>query len=197
MSQDFSRTLLKGNALICLGSNVTSKVGGPADTLRAAFLAIDAKPLKILASSRFYLSPFVPKGSQPDVVNAVVRVETSLTPRQVLSCLHQIEDDFDRKREERWGGRTLDLDLLTMDQKILPDQSTLREWVELSAENQRKVAPSELILPHPRLQDRAFVLVPACEIAPEWMHPYFGQSLAELRDKLPKEDLAAIRPLET
>ena len=134
----------------------------------------------------------MPRGAQPDVVNAVVSVATDLDPAALLACLHEIEAEFDRRRDTRWGNRTLDLDLLTYKQKILPDQSTLREWVDLDAESQRKLAPRELILPHPRMQDRAFVLVPAAEIAGDWVHPLFHKSIAELLAALPPEESAEI-----
>lgn len=195
MSQANTSGLPNGNALVCLGSNATSQAGGPQETVRAAISSLEAGPMTLLARSRLYVSPFMPRGAQPDVVNAVVCVATNLDPEALLACLHEIETDFDRTRETRWSNRTLDLDLLTYNEKILPDQSTLREWVDLDAQSQRKLAPKELILPHPRMQDRAFVLVPAAEIAGEWVHPLFGKTIRELLAALPPGETADIAAL--
>ncbi|MBV7408459.1 2-amino-4-hydroxy-6-hydroxymethyldihydropteridine diphosphokinase [Maritimibacter sp. DP1N21-5] len=197
MSQANNTGLPRDNILVCLGSNATSPAGGPEATVRAAISSLDTGPIKVLARSRLYQSPFVPKGTQPDVVNAVVAVETDLDPAALLGCLHDIEASFDRTRRARWENRTLDLDLLTYKEKILPDQSTLREWVELRPELQRQRAPSEPIVPHPRMQDRAFVLVPAADVAPDWRHPLLGASIAEMLAALPPEDVAEIVSLQT
>ena len=68
-------------------------------------------------------------------------------------------------------------------------------WMTLSAENQKQKWPDQLILPHPRLQDRAFVLVPLADVAPDWVHPVLGRTVLEMRDALPAEDLDQIVPL--
>lgn len=98
-------------------------------------------------------------------------------------------------RTVRWGPRILDLDLLGVSDLILPDAATFAAWMTLSAENQTLKWPDQLILPHPRLQDRAFVLVPLAEIAPDWMHPVLGRTVLEMRDALPTADLDQIVPL--
>ncbi|MZR15255.1 2-amino-4-hydroxy-6-hydroxymethyldihydropteridine diphosphokinase [Maritimibacter sp. DP07] len=196
MTQPHEKPRREVTALIALGSNATSPAGGPAQTLRAAISSLERGPFEILARSRFYVSPFIPRGAEPDVVNAVVDVATDRDPDSILSCLHEIEASFDRKRRERWTSRTLDLDLLSVDQIILPDQTTLRGWVNLPPDQQKSAAPGELILPHPRLQDRAFVLVPAAEIAPDWRHPLLGRTIREMRDALPPADRDVMRPLD-
>ena len=98
-------------------------------------------------------------------------------------------------RTERWSGRTLDLDLVSMGDMVLPDRETVVEWMQLAADRQRTEAPDRLILPHPRLQDRGFVLIPLAEISAEWRHPITGRSVAEMLSALPDEDKAAICPL--
>lgn len=189
----------RSKALIALGSNVTSRHGTPKQILNKSLNLLSSLPLTLTARSAFYETPFFPAGREPDVINAVIEVETDLEPDALLSLLHRIEADMDRERTSRWSSRTLDLDLLTMDQKILPDQYTMMQWVNLSLIEQKKTAPDQLILPHPRLQDRAFVLVPAAEIAPDWRHPVLGLTLKELRDNLPAEQRAEVRrlPAET
>lgn len=185
-----------GKALIALGSNVTSRHGNPQDTLTKALSALDGGPVRILARSRLYQTPCFPVGAGPDYVNAAVLIETRLSPEALLAHLHAIEAEFDRVRTARWASRTLDLDLVLMDQKIRPDQPTLREWVNFSVHEQAKNVPETLILPHPRLQGRAFVLVPAAELWPDWTHPLTGRSLAEMRDALPEATRAEVVALE-
>lgn len=181
--------------LIALGSNATSRQGTPRAIVEMAMAEIDSGAIRVVARSRLYRTPCFPAGAGPDFVNAAVLCETALGPREVLERLHRIERDFDRVRKERWAVRTLDLDLLAMGDLVLPDLATLRRWIELAPEQQREVAPEGLILPHPRLQDRAFVLVPAAEVAPDWRHPVLGRTLAEMRDALPADDIADIVPL--
>jgi len=178
-----------------LGSNATSRHGSPRDTLHKALKALDDGPLSVVRASGFYLTPFVPAGGGDDVVNAAVLLETTLGPEALLARLHAIEAAFDRERGVRWASRTLDLDLIAMEDLVLPDRETLEHWIALPPDAQKREAPGGLILPHPRLQDRAFVLVPAAEIAPAWHHPLTGRTLAEMRDALPAEDVAAVRPL--
>jgi 2-amino-4-hydroxy-6-hydroxymethyldihydropteridine diphosphokinase len=109
--------------------------------------------------------------------------------------LHQIEAAHGRIRSGRWAGRTLDIDLLAVGDQILPDAETHRQWRDLSPEDQALLAPDQLILPHPRLSERAFVLVPLADVAPDWRHPILGQTVTQMRDALPPADLAAVQPL--
>jgi len=92
-------------------------------------------------------------------------------------------------------ARSLDLDLIGWADRILPDKATVVRWMDLPPAQQMQSAPDELILPHPRVQDRAFVLVPLMDIAPQWVHPVTGQSVAAMHGALPKADLDAINPL--
>lgn len=102
-----------------------------------------------------------------------------------------------RVRETRWGERGLDLDLIGTGSLIRPDAATLRAWINLPLDAQRQDAPDRLILPHPRLQDRGFVLLPMAEIAPGWRHPLTGRSIAQMAQSLGRAERSGIRRLRT
>lgn len=100
-----------------------------------------------------------------------------------------------RTRGVRWGTRTLDLDLIACGDAVLPDLTTYLHWRDLPLEAQMQAAPQELILPHPRMQDRAFVLVPMADIAPDWVHPVLDRSVRQMLAALPAAACAEITPL--
>lgn len=183
-------------ATIALGSNMASRFGPVDVTVVQAMSRISAELGPITGKSRLYVTPCFPVGAGPDFINAVILVCTLLTADKVLEALHNIEADFGRKRAVRWGQRTLDLDLLCMETAVLPDHATQTTWRHLSPEEQVQRAPDRLILPHPRLQDRAFVLVPWAEIAPDWRHPILDQTVTEMLEHLPQSDIDAVVPLD-
>ncbi len=145
--------------------------------------------------SAFYSTPAFPKGSGPDFVNAAFAMETDLDAMGVLKLLHEVEADCGRERVKRWGQRTLDLDLIGQGDRVLPDHDTVQHWMDLPLEDQTKQAPEQLLLPHPRVQDRAFVLVPLMDVAPDWIHPLTGRTVREMLDALPTEDRNSVKPL--
>lgn len=183
------------HALVAFGANLQLAVRPPAEVLPQAARVLADTPLTILAMSRLYSSPCFPVGAGPDYVNATALIETELTPEALLRRLHAVEAAFGRQRVQRWGQRTLDLDLLACGDLVLPDAATQDHWRALAPDQQAKAAPQELILPHPRLQDRAFVLVPLADIAPDWRHPRLGLTVLQMLGRLKKAEIDAVRPL--
>jgi len=157
--------------LIGLGANLTNPTfGSPRETLEAALLALSKEGIRVRQRSNWYRSAPVPVSSQPWFVNAVAEVETELPPGALLAVLHRIEADFGRVRTERNEARVIDLDLLAF-------QDTLSQ-------------PGEpLELPHPRLAERAFVLLPLREIAPDWVHPRLNRPISALCQELPSDQV--------
>lgn len=158
-------------AAIALGSNL----GDSLATLEGALAALEAVPgIRVLSRSRWYRS--APVGpAQPDYVNGCALLEVSLSPEAVLEQLHATEHRYGRVRLERWGARTLDLDLI------------------LYGLQQRE--SDTLLLPHPRFRERAFVLLPLAEIAPQWIDPVSGATVAELARVV--ADRHTVQPLES
>ena len=118
-----------------------------------------------------------------------------LTAQDLLSRLHTIEAKFGRERAQRWGMRSLDIDLLALGDTVLPDVATQTRWRHLDPAAQASEAPTGPILPHPRLQDRAFVLVPLADVAPDWRHPLLGLTVIQMLAALPADDLGEIHPI--
>ncbi len=128
-------------------------------------------------------------------MNAVACYVTSFSAPRVLAHLHAVEKAFGRDRKTRWAPRTLDLDLLFYGDTILPDAATVQAWIDMPIARQTQEVPPELLLPHPRIQDRAFVLVPLAQVAPDLRHPLTGKTVQEMLSALPAEDKAQIRPM--
>ncbi|MEM0989959.1 MAG: 2-amino-4-hydroxy-6-hydroxymethyldihydropteridine diphosphokinase [Pseudomonadota bacterium] len=183
-------------AIVALGANQPLGDRTPVETLDLALARLDGcVGMRISARSRWYRTPAFPAGSGPDFVNGAATLETDLLATEVLAAMHAIEGDLGRRRRERWAPRTCDLDLLGLGDTVLPDAETARRWMSLSDAEAQADAADRLILPHPRMQTRAFVLVPVCDVAPDWQHPLLGKTAREMRDELPPEALAEVSPL--
>ena len=165
---------MKSNAIyIALGANLPSGVYSPAQTLQSSIEVLEAHDIRVCARSAFWTSPAWPDPSNPPYVNAVVEVETELAPRALLDLLHKVETQFGRTRVVRWASRTLDLDLLDYRGEVLSDDSGL-------------------VLPHPRINERAFVLLPLREVATHWQCPRTGVAIDDLIKALPAEARSAM-----
>jgi 2-amino-4-hydroxy-6-hydroxymethyldihydropteridine diphosphokinase len=168
------------NYLIALGSNIAfgrfSKLG----ILKQALVTMSGLGINIIEVSRWWESRAFPAGSGPNYVNGVVDAYSDLKPNNLLDCLKKIEGHFGRESSERWSSRTLDLDLLACNGLILPTRDIVMNWMTLPMHLQLKMTPKELILPHPRIQDRLFVLKPLREVSPNWVHPVLSKKVNEL-----------------
>lgn len=178
--------------LIAVGSNEASVWGDATTTVQKASEAVAQLSDEKAKISHLYANPAFPAGSGPDYVNAAIVIQSCLSPHKILAELHSIEQQAERKRKVRWGQRTLDLDLIAVGDLILPDQDVHAYWRDLPMQEQQRQTPPELILPHPRLQDRAFVLIPLLDVAPNWRHPVLGQSVRKMCAALPEEACADV-----
>lgn len=192
-----SQNLTQNRSLILLGigSNLPSVAGDPRETIIAALQQLEVEGGVIRSRSAFFRTPAFPAGSGPDFVNAAVAVDASWSPEDTLQRLHTIEAKLGRQRSGRWAARTVDLDLLAHGDQVLPDVPTVRQWMDLPAEMQARSAPDGLILPHPRLQDRAFVLGPLRQVAPDWVHPILGKSVEAMWLELSEQARAEVTEL--
>ncbi len=195
MTQAHDAAINRRSALICLGSNLPVGGVGPEKIVQNAVAEIGRAIGPVVGESRLFTTPCWPPGAGPDYVNAAVRCETELSAGGVLTALHGIEAAQGRTRRTRWEARVLDLDLIALGDLVCPDAETQSRWRDLPVEEQAKVAPDGLVLPHPRMGERAFVLVPLAEVAPEWRHPLTGQTVLEMLDALPEAARAEIRAL--
>lgn len=146
--------------VIALGSNMPGAHADSPALLEAALAAFPAEGLAVLARSGWWRSAAWPDPTGPAYTNGVAIVETPLSPAEVLAALHRIERAFGRVRGDRNAARTLDLDLIAHGRLLLDEGG--------------------LIVPHPRAQERLFVLGPLADIAPAWRHPELGQTALEL-----------------
>lgn len=154
-----------------LGSNLGDRSGNLAEA--AGRMERDPALFLRRVSRVYETEPLGPP--QPRYLNAVVQVDTLLSPRALLRRLLAIEEQMGRVRRERWGPRTLDLDLLLFGDRLVTEPG--------------------LSVPHPHLHERAFALAPLCDLAPAALHPGLRTTFEQLLEALPEAERASVRPL--
>ena len=148
-------------AFIGMGANLGDRAGHLSGA--AASLG-EQRGVRIVRGSRVYETAPVGVTDQPEFLNAVLQVETDLTPRALMDLLLQVERQFGRVRREKWGPRSLDLDLLLYGNRVICDTG--------------------LEVPHPHLHERDFVLVPLCDLCPDGRHPVLKETFRTLKQSL-------------
>lgn len=145
-------------AYIGLGSNVGEREA----TLRRALELLNHSGDVVVTDVSSFIETEPVGPPQDKYINAAARLETNLSPTQLLALLHEVEQTLGRDRagEEKWGSRTCDLDIELMDDFV--------------------IQTDELAIPHPRLHERTFVLIPLAQIAPDAVHPVLGQTMRDL-----------------
>lgn len=166
--------------LIAIGSNLTGPWGSPAETAAKAVGQLDSHAVTVTRTSRYYRTAAVGPGNQDSYVNLLVCVQTHLPPPALLRVLHGVEHAAGRTRGARWRARALDLDLVAYHQVIL-GWGRSRDLSEMADARSRL---GQIVVPHPRLHLRPFVVRPLLDLAPMWHHPVTGESAANLWQKL-------------
>lgn len=162
-------------AYLGLGSNLGDRVGF---IQQAVCLLGGSDNIKIVSTSSFYETEPWHIKTENWFVNAVIAISTSLYPYQLLNLCNTVESRLGRNREDESGcnDRTIDIDILFYDDKIVND-----------CENGKK-----LIIPHPKVQERAFMLVPLLEIAPCYVHPVFKKSISDIYDEIDDPEIVCL-----
>ena len=179
-------------AFIAMGANQASEQGSPRETLEAALALLVSRGISVDAKSAWMSSPAWPDASGPEYVNGVAQISCALSPSALLSTLHKIETVLGRVRGgERWEARPCDLDLIASGSAVAPNAMVWRHMEAAAPETPRDT----LLLPHPQMHRRAFVLKPLFEIAPHWRHPILRQTVTEMLDALPENERSVVKPL--
>lgn len=147
----------KHEAFLSLGTNLGDRQG----YLKAAIESLKKNAINLLALSPIYETEPIGVLDQPNFLNMVIKIETDLTPEELLKVTMEIEQEQHRVRVKRWGPRTLDIDILFYDDLVIDN-------------------PPTLLVPHPRASERAFILLPLNDIAPNFIHPILKVPIKEL-----------------
>ena len=183
--------------IIVLGSNLPSEFGSSAETLKKCVDELRSfQAIQSLSESKWYISPSLVDEREPRYVNVGVRFNTNLKPKDLLLFTSDLEIKYGRKRQKRWEPRTCDIDILLCDQLILPSKLLFEKWLKLDFLGQIESVPNELILPHPRLQERTFFLKPLNDLQPDWTHPFLEMKAKEMLDSLPPNELENIQEMK-
>lgn len=162
----------RSRVFVALGANLEHPLyGAPRRALEAALEELGRRGMAVRRVSPWYRTAPVPASDQPWYVNAVAEVVTDLSADALLARLHEVEDAFGRVRTVPNAARLIDLDLLDFHGEIASG------------------GPGRATLPHPRMEGRAFVLMPLADLAPDWRHPRTGISIQDLLAALPPDQV--------
>ena len=162
--------------LVGVGANYTGWWGAPSATIERALAQLDEKGVQVRAVSHLYETAAVGRAGQPPYVNTVAVIETAMPPEALLRRLKQIERAAGRRGGSPWGPRTLDLDILDYKGRVQNWRGTVPRFA--------RAGWRPLILPHPWIESRPFVLRPLLDVAPDWRHPVTRKSARTLWRRL-------------
>lgn len=154
--------------LLSLGSNLPSKFGDSKKSLLKCYDFFNNDDIKILKKSSFYESLAIPNKSDPKFINSVISVETKFSPVELMKYIFKVEKKFDRKREQINAPRTCDVDIIDYNSEVI---NIFNKNISLQ-------------IPHPRLEQRSFVLYPIREIDKNWKSPISGKNIDQLIENL-------------
>ena len=166
--------------LLALGANVNGPWGSPQETVARALGELRAGGVMITGVSNYYTTNPVSDTPQPRYLNAVVSGQTRLAPAMLLRLLKRLERRAGRRTTRAWSQRPLDIDILDCGGRRVG-------WPT------RRRAHGRLVLPHPEMHTRAFVLMPLSDVAPQWRHPALGRPLKQLLAQLAPAARAGVR----
>ena len=170
--QDTSENLAN-LAFLAIGSNLGSKISN----IEITKFELEKYKIKILKSSSNYISESWPDPSMPNYINVIIKIKTNLEPLELLKICNLIELKLGRVRSKKNAPRICDIDIIDYDEKILNEKD------------------SKLILPHPRMEERNFVLLPLFEVDKSWKHPISKTNIVNLINSLPIKDLRSIKQI--
>jgi 2-amino-4-hydroxy-6-hydroxymethyldihydropteridine diphosphokinase len=166
--------------ILALGANLRGRWGSPSEALSRASLELRQAGLKVIRASRIYETAALGPGRQTPYLNAVLVLDAHLAPGGLLRLIKSLERRAGRRLGVHWGPRCLDIDIVDLGGRQVGWPSRLR-------------SPGRLVLPHPEMHKRAFVLVPLLEVAPNWHHPALGTSGRALLARLGRRQRGSVR----
>jgi len=170
--QDILENQVK-KSYLALGSNLGNKI----NNIHIALSELEKNSIRVTNVSSYYFSKSWPNPLMPSFINIVIKIETILTPLELLKICNFIELKLGRVRSKKNDPRTCDIDIIDYDKKVL------------------NINKHKLIVPHPRMTERNFVLLPLFEIARGWIHPKSKISIVNLINSLPIKDLRSIKQI--
>lgn len=163
--------------ILALGSNLSFNNNTPEENINSAYQFITNNDIKILKRSHIYKSEAYPNKSDPLFCNSAISIETDLKPEELLNVILDVEKKFGRERKKKNNPRTLDIDIISYDNLILNEND-------------------KLVIPHPHLHKRLFVLLPLKDISQEWKHPVFLKTTQEFIEEFDAIELNKVKKIK-